>query len=135
MKSDKQQLDKKVDELKALVTNYPSDKVNVMLKNLIKKLKNKSKRQKVDFDVENCQAFHELKRIFVDIPNVDDLLFIANAVSKENDIIIHRDQKRSKALLVQWFDENWNVIKPCLEKSIMFDTNGNRIYPVDNNDE
>lgn len=133
MKSDKQLLDKKVDELKELLTNYPPDKVNVKLKKLIKKLKNMSKRQKVDFDFENCQAFHELKQMFVD--KLDDLLFIANAVSKEKDIKINRDQKRSKALLVQWFNENWNVIKPCLEKSIMFDTNGNRIYPVDNNDE
>lgn len=133
MKPDKQLLDKKVDELKALLPNYPPDEVNVMLKKLSKKLKNKSKMQKVDFDFENCQAFHELNGFSVD--KLDDLLFIANAVSKEKDIKIKRDQKRSKALLVQWFNENWNVIKPCLEKSIMFDTNGNRIFPVDNNHE
>jgi hypothetical protein len=50
----------------------------------------------------------------------EELVSIAELVSQHLEIPLDRDARRRKAVMVKWFQENWEVIEPLL-RLVMLD--------------
>jgi hypothetical protein len=46
---------------------------------------------------------------------------IADLVAKKLDIRLDRDARRRKAVMIKWFNENWEVIEPLLRHIVLED--------------
>lgn len=49
----------------------------------------------------------------------EELMSIAELLSAQVNINLDRDAKRRKAVLVKWFEENWEIIQGCLQFVIL----------------
>ena len=53
---------------------------------------------------------------------------IAKYLAKKRQILLDRDSKRRKSILLKWFHDHWNVIEPCMS---MFKLNGDTVIITD----
>lgn len=79
-----------------------------------------NERQKIDerirnFDYEKSNAWMELARRGWDQLSQAELLSIAQIFGKKFTIPIDREAKRRKSVLVKWFEENLNALRPHLD--------------------
>lgn len=68
------------------------------------------------FKWKESNEWKELTMIFGQELNLTQLLEIAKGISEITGVIIDRDAKRRKCILVKWFNENWITISPHLHK-------------------
>lgn len=70
---------------------------------------------------------HEFKETFgVENPTKDDLLALAQIVSKHTSIVLDRQDKRRKNILIGWFNSNWEQIRPLLSRVVVINKNETR---------
>lgn len=82
------------------------------------------------FDHLNCRAFLEIRKKFsVGITN-NELKSLARVLcSRIDGLHLDRDATRDNRVLIKWYDENWEIIKPNLQYIALHDEEGNIIDP------
>ena len=71
-----------------------------------------------DFDPENCPAVEMLQTKFGSLPNRHQLLALAQVIKEKLGIALDREATRRKNVLIKWYDENLEVIKPFIFEHI-----------------
>lgn len=66
------------------------------------------------FNANRSIAWIYLRSNYGDKITHNELIRIAKIVSTYTGIKVSRDAKRRKVVLLKWFDENWQTIKPVL---------------------
>ncbi|OHS94985.1 hypothetical protein TRFO_38795 [Tritrichomonas foetus] len=79
--------------------------------------KNERERIKMiirDFNYKQSKAWHSFEQIKWDKMNHKELVCIAQVLEKELNVVLDRESKRRKEVLVNWFDRNWEVLQPYI---------------------
>lgn len=85
------------------------------------------------FVAKESMVWMELTRRFGDNLKHGELLSIAEVVSVNANILLDRDAKRRKTVLIKWFQENWAQIHPFLNYVVLEDKNKDK--PIINGDQ
>ena len=83
-----------------------------------RKLINPSERLS-GFDYKNSVPWKAIVRRFGPSLTQRELLSIANLLAQTCARTIDRDAKRSKAMMIKWFDENWHYIGPFFNHVVL----------------
>lgn len=79
------------------------------------------------FNVDNCKAWKEITRHFSTGIRHNELVSIANILVKTYDLpALTRYCHRSFAVLIKWFQDNWDRIDPVIHNIKLLDEN-NRV--------
>lgn len=76
-----------------------------------------------NFQPKECKAWKEITQKFGTNIKQQELLSIANVLSTSAKLKLDRDAKRRKTVLIKWFDENWDAIKPYLPYVVLENAN------------
>jgi hypothetical protein len=76
------------------------------------------------FDPTRSRAWADIRSRFGDSLNQMELRSLAEVVGAEIGVKVDREAKRRKEVLIKWFDENYALMEPVLEKIQMEDSNG-----------
>ena len=76
-----------------------------------------------NFQPKECKAWKEITQKFGNNIKQQELLSIANVLSSSAKLKLDRDAKRRKTVLIKWFDENWEAIKPFLPYVVLVNAN------------
>ena len=66
------------------------------------------------FNWKECEAWKYLCERFGSHLNQKELISIAELIASKNHLKLDRDAKRRKVVLIKWFQENWEIVKPLL---------------------
>lgn len=75
------------------------------------------------FNPKDNPAWHQITQKFGVNIKQPELLSIAEVLAQNACIKLDRDAKRRKAVLIKWFSENWDKIKPYLDYVVLEDAN------------
>lgn len=75
------------------------------------------------FNAKDNEPWKEITQRFGANIKQPELLSIANVLSQSANVKLDRDAKRRKKVLIKWFDENWDAIKPFLDYIVLEDNN------------
>lgn len=97
------------------------------------KTKNHREKERIDKvlngkDYEQSLAGRELLRLYGKF-SAKELLSVATLVSEATRITINRNEKRSRSVLIKWFNDHWDVIQPHVEKLRFLDSDKKVIVP------
>ena len=73
------------------------------------------------FDWKQSRVWRDLTAHFGPKVNHEELISIAELISKHANIKLDRDAKRRKVVLVKWFQEHWSMIQPLLGAIVLDD--------------
>ena len=79
------------------------------------------------FDIEKSEAWKTIQRQFTVGVTHTELKSIAQILCDQLSIKLDRDASRDNRVLVKWFDENWEKIKPILHTIHLRDDHDNVI--------
>jgi hypothetical protein len=68
------------------------------------------------FNARENDAWKEMTRRFGSSIKHPELLTMAEALAKQAKLMLDRDAKRRKTVLIKWFEENWEAIRPHLDQ-------------------
>lgn len=109
----------------ALKTKRPRDKQSPEKERIKERIGN--------FNPKDNKILQEIMARFGQKVKHPELLSIANVVAKNAQIVLDRDAKRRKSVLLKWFEENWIRISPLLPYVILEGDNMPPPYPHQNN--
>ena len=75
------------------------------------------------FNAKDNEPWKEITQRFGANIKQPELLSIANVLSQSANVKLDRDAKRRKKVLIKWFAENWEAIKPFLDYIVLEDNN------------
>ena len=75
------------------------------------------------FNPKDNPAWHQITQKFGANIKQPELLSIAEVLAKNACIKLDREAKRRKSVLIKWFSENWDKIKPFLDYVVLEDAN------------
>lgn len=75
------------------------------------------------FNPKDNPAWHQITQRFGANIKQPELLSIAEVLATNACIKLDRDAKRRKTVLIKWFSENWDKIKPFLDYVVLEDAN------------
>ena len=115
----------RLDSLYQELSNQESANSNMELA----KTPSESERTRVEkrlggFGFQKSQAWKEIVVRYGDTLSQNELLGIASIVSAKIGVKLDREAKRRKDVLIKWFDENLENIKPYLDFLALEDENG-----------
>ena len=95
------------------------------------KRSNDLERRRVDrrlegFNITNSRAWKEICQRYGPSLNQTELLSLAEVISMNLSLKVDREAKRRKEVLIKWYDENFDEIRPFLDYVILEDVDGNQ---------
>jgi hypothetical protein len=69
-----------------------------------------------NWSVDRSQVWKKLQEIFGEKIQLNALLCVASQLSEQAGVILDRDAKRRKNILVKWFEEHWESLSPHLDR-------------------
>jgi hypothetical protein len=80
-----------------------------------------------DFNYKESAAWHQITSRFGSGLTQSELTCVAEVIANNLNLVVDREAKRRKMVLIRWFEENLTVIAPFLEKIRLLDSMGNMI--------
>ena len=103
-------------------------------KNAAEKDRNKVKERLEGFDIKNSAAMRYLASNFNEDLKHHQLFQLAEYLVHINrKLSLDREAKRRKAVLIKWFDDNLEIIKPMLD-NIVFEDEDKKFYGKNKDD-
>ena len=78
-----------------------------------------NKQRMAGFVEKSSHAYLDLCRRYGPKPSQQELLSLAQAISETLQILLDREAFRRKKVLIKWFDENYAVIEPFLDRNVL----------------
>ena len=72
-----------------------------------------------NFNPKDTPVWREITQRFGSSIKQPELLSIATVLAQNANIKLDRDAKRRKSVLVKWFEENWQIIRPYLDYVVL----------------
>lgn len=91
------------------------------------------KKKLKDFDLAKSRAWAKLTAKYGPKISQEELLSLAQVVSVHKSIELFREYKRRKKMLIQWFDDNYDVVMPFLDNYVMVTDCNNEAIDFENN--
>lgn len=111
-----------------LTPNFQSSLSNPVQKISVQREKDRISQRLGNFNPKDNEVWRFLTLRFGQNIKQQELLSIADVLSKNAGIKLDRDAKRRKSVLIKWFEENWQQIKPYINYVVLDDgENGNVI--------
>ena len=105
-----------VDEIRRRPESEASERHKQVRSALTERLKN--------FVYKESAAWKEITRRYGEELTQNELLCIAEVIASNLGIVIDREAKRRKNVLIKWFDENLEVITPFFERLRLIGSDG-----------
>lgn len=109
----------------ALMTAFLTSHVNIDFLNPSTNELNREKERIAGrlqgFNPKDNPAWHQITQKFGANIKQPELLSIAEVLAQNAGIKLDRDAKRRKTVLIKWFSENWEKIKPYLDYVVLED--------------
>lgn len=80
-----------------------------------------------DFDPRHSEACKKINKKFGMGIIHEELKIIAQFLCQQLHIVLDRDAKRDNRALRKWFDENWDIISPEIDRIELYDKNFRKI--------
>ena len=77
------------------------------------------RRRVKGFDWQSSFAWNYLVRAYGPKLKQEELVSIADLISRRADIKVDRDARRRKVVMIKWFDDNWHLIHPLLRLVVL----------------
>ena len=85
----------------------------------ITKEKERIANRLANFNPKDTPVWREITQRFGSSIKQPELLSIATVLAQNANIKLDRDAKRRKSVLIKWFQENWQVIRPFLDYVVL----------------
>ena len=90
--------------------------------NGVTKEKERIANRLANFHPKDTVVWREITQRFGSSIKQPELLSIATVLAQNANIKLDRDAKRRKSVLIKWFQENWQIIRPFLDYVVLEDS-------------
>ena len=112
---------KKIEENSDDQSGTSDDNLNNKQGNYVEKERERVKKRVNGFEWRDSEVWIALTARFGQKLNHEELISIADLIASHTNLKIDRDAKRRKIVLLKWFEEHWNIVRPLLPVIILED--------------